>query len=144
MGSAAIPAAAADRPVAVRSVGDVLFASAKAPAPVTRFIVHALTSPRDPIGHILANIILTEDLAPGASVSAIVPGPAATTSAAPTYLVAEVRVLDDPRHLATPRAQGFWYPVSAPLTGAVAPMSSPMTSAGAVGQGPGLDAHSPY
>jgi hypothetical protein len=112
MGSAAIPAFPDAVPV-VEGAGVV--ANDWTPRPVTRFIVHALTSRLDPTGRILASVPLTEDLVPGTSVSAFIPGPLAKTSTA-FYLVVEVRLLDDPSHPGTPRAQGFWLPVSVPVT----------------------------
>ena len=122
MGTVAIPAFEPGGPVAASSARDALLASERAPTPVTRFIVHALAGPSDRVGHALANIVLTADLAPGASVSATFPSPSATASAASIYLVAEVRILDDPSRAATPRAQGFWLPVSAPVTQVAGPV----------------------
>ena len=124
MGSAAIPAidpnappAKSPQPIAIEPTGDIAPATEPVPAPtVTRFIVRAFGAGLlDPTGNILVDILLTEDLAPGASVTAVIPNTSTVTGSPSKYLVAELRVLDDPTYLAATPAKGFFYPVAPPM-----------------------------
>lgn len=90
----------------------------------THFVVLVLTGPHDPIGHVVADLTLAADLAPGASLTVVVPDPSGTTIRPPLCLLAEMRVLDDPTYLAASPAQGFCYP-AAPVTPAGAPVVVP-------------------
>jgi hypothetical protein len=114
MGVAVIPASPADAPkVTARPPILDLNDGESTPAPATtHLIVQTSTEPTDPGAAIVVDRKLTADLAPGASVVVVAPWHW-TTDSTPIYLLAELRVLDDPVYFPRP-SQVVWHPSIAP------------------------------
>ena len=130
MGVAAIPASPPAPPVVTagppvrKLIGDEPTATPATTAEpaTTHLIVERSAEPTDPGVATAVDRRLTEDLAPGASLVVVTPW--RTTTESPTiYLMAELRVLDDPAYFPAP-TQGFWHP-SATIDPAVASPTLP-------------------
>lgn len=114
MGVAAIPATLPDAAVVTAGppIGDFIGDESTAAPATTHLIVQRSTEPTDPGAATLVDRRLTTDLVPGASVVVVAPWPT-TTDSQPFYLLAELRVLDDPAYFPGP-SQGFWHPTIPP------------------------------
>jgi hypothetical protein len=114
MGVAAIPAAPADAPVVTPGppIRGLIGSEPTAAPATTHLIVQRSFEPTDPVAATMVDRRLTEDLVPGASVVVVVPWHT-TPDSPPIYLLAELRVLDDPAYFPSP-SHGFWHPSATP------------------------------